>query len=145
VSQFKPAKLSAKALRDYLPKMPFNALLGVRLVKVHRDGVTIECSARPDLMNGAGVLHGGVTATLADAAAGIATNRALGGGRHITTVELKINYFRPVVAGRVRARCYLLRVGKTLSIGRVDMFDQQKNMVAAALVTYMILGERATR
>ena len=121
--------------------MSFNKLLGFRVAAVHKDGVTIECTVRPDMMNGAGVLHGGVTATMVDAAAGFATNRQLG-GRPITTVELKINYFRPVTQGRIRARAHLMRVGSTLVVSRVDLTDSQKKLIGTALVTYMILGAR---
>jgi uncharacterized protein (TIGR00369 family) len=135
-------KLSAKQVREFLPKMAFNKLLGMRLVAVHKDGVTIEVAVRPEMMNGAGVLHGGVTATMADAAAGIATNRQLGGGRAITTVELKINYFRAVTKGFVRARAHLMRVGSTLVISRVDLTDSDKKLIGTALVTYIILGAR---
>lgn len=122
--------------------MAFNQLIGMRLAAVHKDGVTVEIVVRPDMMNGAGILHGGVTATMADAAAGIATNRHLGGGCPITTVEMKINYFRPVTKGRVRARAHLMRVGSTLSISRVDLFDGEKKLIGTALVTYMILEKR---
>lgn len=125
--------------------MAFNQLIGMRLAAVHKDGVTVEITVRPDMMNGAGVLHGGVTATMADAAAGIATNRHLGGGRSITTVEMKINYFRPVTKGRVRARAHLMRVGSTLTISRVDLFDEDTKLIGAALVTYMILKEPGAR
>ncbi len=123
--------------------MPFNKSLGMRLVAAHKDGVTIEIKVRPDMMNGAGVLHGGVTATMADAAAGIAANRELGGTRAITTVEMKINYFRPVKTGVVRARSYLIRVGSTLVISRVDLTDSEKKLIGTALVTYIILGPRS--
>ncbi|HWZ31683.1 MAG TPA: PaaI family thioesterase [Bryobacteraceae bacterium] len=134
-------KLTAKQIREFLPKMAFNKLLGMRLAAVHKDGVTVEVAIRPEMMNGAGVLHGGVTATMADAAAGIATNREVG-GRPITTVELKINYFRPVTKGYVRARAHLIRVGSTLVISRVDLTDADKNLIGTALVTYIILGAR---
>jgi acyl-coenzyme A thioesterase PaaI-like protein len=39
----------------------------------------------------------------------------------------------------VTARSHLLRIGKTLSTGRVDVFDDKKNLAAVALVTYMLL------
>ncbi len=138
----KPKRLTASQVRKIIPNMPFNELLGMRLVAAHKDGVTIEVKVRPDMMNGAGVLHGGVTATMADAAAGIATNREMGGTRAITTVELKINYFRPVQTGAVRARSYLVRVGSTLVISRVDLFDDKKKLIGTALVTYILLGQR---
>jgi hypothetical protein len=40
--QIKPRKLTAREIRELLPKIPFNALLGVKLSRVHRDGITIE-------------------------------------------------------------------------------------------------------
>jgi len=120
--------------------MPFNHHLGIRVARVHRDGVTIECPIRAELMNGAGVLHGGVTATMADVAVGIALNRHFGGRRPLTTAEMKVNFFRPVAAGKVVARSHLIRVGSTLCVGQVDLFDGEKRLVGAALVTYMVLG-----
>ena len=58
-----------------------------------------------------GVLHGGVTATLVDVAVGLALAHR---GYKATTVELKINYLRPVTGRKVTARSHLLRIGKTL-------------------------------
>ena len=48
-------------LRQMLPHMPFNALLGIQVKEVHDDGVTIECPIRPDLRNATGVVHGGAS------------------------------------------------------------------------------------
>ena len=133
----KTSKLTLKQLRAFLPRIAFNNLIGLKLTRLHADGVTVECSVRPDLLNSAGVLHGGVAATLADAAVGIALNRHFGGLRPVTTVELKINYFRPVSAGKMYARAYLMRIGSTISVGRVDLTDGEHNLVGTALATYM--------
>ncbi len=122
--------------------MPFNTLLGLRLTRLHKDGLTIECAVREELLNAAAVLHGGVTATMADAAVGIALNRHLGGSRRITTIELKISYLRPVASGKVYARAYLVKVGSTVCVGRADLTDADGQLVATALVTYMILAAR---
>ena len=80
--------------------MRFNQLVGIRLVRIHRDGVTIDCKLRPELMNAHGVLHGGVTATLADAAVGIAITTRVGRPA-ATTVEMKVNYLCPVADGTI--------------------------------------------
>ena len=130
---------SLRQMRDAIGRMPFNELLGIRLVRVHRDGVTIACKVRPELLNASGVLHGGVTATLADAAVGIAITLRKGQGA-ATTVEMKLNYLRPVAAhGTVTARSRLLRIGTRLCIGRVDIFNDERHLVGSALVTYMLL------
>jgi len=119
--------------------MPFNRTLGIRVASRHRDGVTIELPIRPEFMNKAGVLHGGVSATLVDAAVGIAIGHHFGGSRPATTVELKINYFLPVSGSKVVARSHLIRIGGTVVVGRVDVFDDRKRLAGAALVTYMLL------
>ena len=122
--------------------MPFNALVGLRFHRLHKDGVSIVCDVRPELLNAAGVLHGGVTATIADAAVGIATTRHYK-GRPITTIELKVNYFRPLpLNGKVYARAKLLRTGSTLSVGEVEIRDEKKNLAGIAIVTYMLLDSR---
>jgi uncharacterized protein (TIGR00369 family) len=138
----KPKKLTARQIRAFLPTMPFNSLIGLRLTRLHADGVTIEVPVRPELYNSAGVVHGGVAATLVDAAVGISLQREFGGARSITTVELKINYFRPVREGKIFARAHLKRVGSTICVGCVDLADSDDNLVGTALVTYMVLPQR---
>lgn len=133
-------KLNANETRGILRKIPFAMLLGMRLARLHRDGIAIECTINDNLLNSAGALHGGVSAALADAAVGVAIHRHLGAHRPITTVEMKINYFRPVTEGRVLARSRLLRVGSTLCVGRVDISDTQKRVIGTAIVTYMLFG-----
>ncbi len=128
------AKAASQArLRELMETMPFNELLGIRLSRLHKDGVTISCKIRPQLLNGHGVLHGGVTATLADAALGIAITMRLG-RIAATTAEMKLNYLRPVASGTVRARAYIIRMGSTLCVGRVDLFNSAREQIGAALI-----------
>jgi uncharacterized protein (TIGR00369 family) len=122
-----------------LPATDYNKYLGIRILRSHADGVTIACPLRKELLNFSGVLHGGVTATLADVAVGQTLVKR---GHKATTVELKINYLRPVTGRKVTARSHLLRTGKTLCIARVDVFDDENNLAAVALVTYMLLNPR---
>ena len=136
----KVAKLTVRQLtREFLPRTPFNVLLGVRVRRAHEDGLTIECEVRDDLRNAFGAMHGGVTASLADAAVGMALYRHTGGLRPAATVELKVNYFRPVKEGKLIARARLLRVGSTLCVGSVELTDSHKRSIGVALVTYMFL------
>jgi len=141
LSSTRLTKRSSKAqqTRAFLARVPFNELLGIELHRTHPDGATIRCPLRENLMNGAEVLHGGVTATLADVAVAVAIHHRFGGTRRITTVELKINYFRPVSEGILFARATLLRVGGTLCVGRVDLTDARKRAVGVAIVTYIFL------
>lgn len=126
-------------LRDLVDGMPFNQLLGIRVTRLHPDGVTIECKLRDELRNSARLLHGGVSATMADAAVGISMTRHFGGRRMSTTAELKISYLRPIAEGKATARAHLIRIGGNLCIGRVDLFDSSRRLAATALVTYILL------
>jgi len=126
-------------LRSVAENMPFNKLIGIRVVRTHADGVTLECAMREDLKNVAGVMHGGVAATVADAAVGIALANHFGGRRPCTTTDLKVNYLRPISHGKLVARSHLVRVGKTLCVGRVEMSNSERKLAAVAIVTYMLL------
>jgi len=117
----------------------FNQHVGIRVVRHHKDGVSVSCDLRKELHNMAGVLHGGVTATLVDVAAGMALAHR---GYKATTVELKLNYLRPVTGRKVTARSRLVRIGKTLVTALVDVFDDRKNHAAVGIVTYMLLDKR---
>ena len=141
----KPKKLSAPQVREVLRKIHFAGLLGIRLARLHRDGLTLECNVRPNLLNSAGVLHGGVSATLGDAAVGVALTYLLGSRRPITTIEMRINYFRPVSDGKIFARARMMRMGATVCVGRVDISDAHGRLSAAAMATYMILPRPAGR
>jgi uncharacterized protein (TIGR00369 family) len=141
----KHPKLTTQKIRDFIASVPFAKLLGIKLTRVYRDGVTIECTLRPELTNSAAVAHGGVAATLADAAVGVALNRHFGGKRPVTTVEMKINYFLPATKGRLFARARLLRIGSTLCVGSVDLTDSQGDTLGTALVTYMLLDARGRK
>ena len=119
--------------------MPFNSLLGIRVMKLHPDGVTIGCEVRDELRNFKGMLHGGAIATMADAAVGIALARHFKGARSGATAELKISYLRPIMNGRATARAHLLRIGAHLCVGRVDILDAERELAATAIVTYLLL------
>jgi acyl-CoA thioesterase len=130
--------LSSAELFRILDRAPFNKHLGIRLKQVHKDGVTIECPIRAESANLHGTLHGGITATLADVAAGFAS-LARYGGQPLTTVELKLNYLLPVSGKFVRARSRILRAGRSLCVSQVDIITQERKLAAIAIVTYMLL------
>jgi len=120
--------------------MPFENTLNARVARKHADGVTLHFALSAGYLNTSGVLHGGITASMADEAAWHAVENRFGYGvRKSTTTELKVNYLRPIVGKKAIARAYMVRAGKTLCVMRVDIFDDKKNLAAIAIVTYMLL------
>src|SRR5437016_12169157 len=106
--------------------MAFENDLSLRVSRKHRDGVTVELPLRPGLLNSTGVLHGGITASVADEAAWHAIQRHFGEERLCTTSELKINFLHPIAGRKAVARAYILRAGRALCVSRVDIFDEQR-------------------
>jgi len=134
------AVLSEEALdefhRSYM-NAPFNRLLGIEFGEYHDDGgVTLQLPLDERHQNGAGVVHGGVMLTLADAAVSYGIARSVGG--RCTTVEIKINYLRPVTAGVLTARSHLVRAGRRLVVARGEVHCEGKQ-VAEVLTTFALL------
>jgi uncharacterized protein (TIGR00369 family) len=138
----KNSKEDLARARAFIAKIPFNAFLGLEILRAHPDGVTLRCKVRKELLNSHGALHGGVTASLVDVAVGVAIQHRFRGARSISTVELKVSYFLPITSGALLARARLLRVGSTLCVGRVDLTDSGGNLVGTAIVTYIFLDAR---
>jgi uncharacterized protein (TIGR00369 family) len=119
--------------------MPFENHLKLEVAERHADGVTVHFPLSPEFLNSQGVLHGGITATIADEAAWHAIELHFGKPTNCTTTELKVNYLRPIMGAKAIARAYLVRAGKKLCVSRIDIFDDTNQLAAIAIVTYILL------
>ena len=135
-----------RAIRDgRLPHPPICALLGYRLTEVEPGRAVFEMDAGPRHANPMGTLHGGILCDLADAAMGIAFASTLGEGETFTTLELKINFFKPVWNAKLRAEASMVKRGKTVGMTECEVTDDAGSLVAKASSTCMVLaGEKAT-
>lgn len=118
--------------------MSFEDGFPVRVVKKRKDGVDIECDIHKNFLNKSGVLHGGVVASIADEAVWHAIINHFGEHRSAVTTELKVNYLRVATGPKILAKVYLLHAGRTLCVGRVDVFDAQQRLTAVSIVSYML-------
>jgi uncharacterized protein (TIGR00369 family) len=114
-------------------------LLGFRMTLREPDHTIIEFDAGPEHANPMGTLHGGVFCDLADAAMGTAWVTGLKDGETCTTIELKINFFRPVWSGRLIAEGRVLRRGKSVGYVECELRDTEGRLVAKASSTLMTL------
>jgi len=83
-----------------------------------------------------GMVHGGVLAALADNAAGIAAYSVIPRGRHLVTVELKINFLEPVHEGKILAEGRVLRRGRNFVVAECEIRDEKGRLAAKALLTF---------
>jgi uncharacterized protein (TIGR00369 family) len=118
---------------------PIGKLLGLMLIRNGPRRATVEFNADERYRNPMGTLHGGVLCDIADAAMGAAYLSSLAEGETFTTIELKINFLRPVWKGKLRAEARLVRPGHTVGLVECDIFDQQQHLIARASSTCMTL------
>jgi uncharacterized protein (TIGR00369 family) len=76
------------------------------------------------------IVHGGILCDLADAAMGVAMASALEEGETFSTLELQMNYLRPVRHGRLTAAAQLVRRGRTTSYLETEVVDAEGQLIA---------------
>jgi len=136
--------LIQKALRGEAPPPPVATLIGFRLTEVEPGHAVIELEATERHANPMGTLHGGVLCDIADAAMGTAYASTLEEGETYTTLELKINFLKPVWTGKLRAVGRLVKGGRTIGLVECDVTDERERLVARASSTCMTLrGDQA--
>jgi uncharacterized protein (TIGR00369 family) len=120
------------------------ATLGMTIDHFEPGLARVSMSASPPTHNPGGTLHGGVYCDLADMAMGVAFFSSLAEGEAMTTLELKINFLRPVVEGPITAEARVIHRGKTTGLVECDVRDAQNRLLARASSTCFVLtGERA--
>jgi uncharacterized protein (TIGR00369 family) len=128
-----------KTLRGDVPPPPVSRLVGFALTAVEPGRAVIELEAGPQHWNPMGTLHGGVLCDIADAAMGVAYAATLDGDETFTTLELKINFLKPVRSGRLVATGHLVKGGHTVGLVECDVVDEDGRLVARASSTCMTL------
>lgn len=118
---------------------PIGKLLGLTLTRTGTGRTTVEFEATERYANPTGTLHGGVLCDIADAAMGAAYGSTLSGGESFTTLELKINFLRPVWNAKLKAEAKIVRSGKVVGLVECDIIDDQQRLVARASCTCMTL------
>ena len=114
-------------------------LLGLKLVQAENGMAVIEFAADERHANPAGTLHGGVLSDIADAAMGLAYYTTLAADESLATLELKINFIRPVWKATLRANARVVHAGKVVGLVECDILDERQRLVARASSTLMTL------
>ena len=117
-------------------------LIGFEVKDIAEGRATVVLAAGPQHANPMGTLHGGILCDIADAAMGIAFASTLAPDESFTTVELKINFFRPVWQAQLKAEGTVVRRGQTIGYVECTITDEKNRLVAKAGSTCMVLRDR---
>jgi uncharacterized protein (TIGR00369 family) len=135
---------SEAIVRGNEPQPPIAQLIGFDLVSVKPGEAVVAFQATEAHANPMGTLHGGVLCDIADAAMGIAYSSNLAEDESFTTLELKINFLKPVWRARLLAVGRVVKQGRTVGLVECDITDEKANLVARATSTCITLkGEQA--
>jgi uncharacterized protein (TIGR00369 family) len=137
-----PTKLEdlERTMRGESPPPPIALLVGFRLTSVKRGEAVIELDADPSRhANPMGTLHGGVLCDIADAAMGMSYASTLEEDESFTTLELKINFLRPVWNDRLIASGHVIQRGKTVGLVECTVTNSKGDRVAFATSTCLTL------
>lgn len=133
-----------QVVRGDAPPPPIARLIGFDLISVKPGEAVVEFEATEAHANPMGTLHGGVLCDIADAAMGLAYAANLGEGETFTTLELKINFLKPIWKAHLRAVARVVKQGRTTCLVECDVTDDKGSLVARATSTCLTLrGEQA--
>ena len=119
-----------------LHSLPFDKLIGMKLVELRPDEAVISIEMRDDLRQPSGVLHGGVTATLIDTAMAFAVRTRLGQDEATATIDLTVHYLRPHITGTFTCTAKVVRAGKRIFTVSADVVNETGKLIATGLSTY---------
>lgn len=120
-------------------RCPYFSLLSMELREFGIGRSLLEIVVQEKHLQPFGVVHGGVFATLIDAAAFWAVYPELDEDCGMTSVDLKLNYLAPSSAGKLIARGRRLKLGKTLGLGEAEVTDEHGRLLAHGTSTVIVL------
>jgi uncharacterized protein (TIGR00369 family) len=134
--------LTAEELQANLDRSPFISFLGLKIISTDpaREEITMSCAMRPEFERGAGTgqWHGGPIAAIIDTVGDYALIMAL--RRGLPTINFRVDYLRPAIKTALTTTARVRRAGKSVGVVDVDVFNDQKALVAVGRATYSTLS-----
>jgi uncharacterized protein (TIGR00369 family) len=131
-------------------KVPFNRLLGLKVVSTDPAAPRVRFDMRPDLIGNPTrqILHGGVISSVLDVAAGFAIHLALVEKQraaaeevrfpNIGTVDLRVDYLRPGRGRHFIASCRVVRLGKRIAVTHMELVNDEGELIATGGAAYVV-------
>lgn len=128
-------------MRGEIPGAPIAQTMDFALVEVEEGRAAFAGTPGENLYNPIGSVHGGFAATLLDSALGCAVHTTLEAGEGYSTVELHVNYVRPLTAatGKVTCSATVIHRGKRVATAEGKLVDDDGKLYAHGTTTCMIL------
>jgi uncharacterized protein (TIGR00369 family) len=139
VNRINPAYLETVAKK--VNGSPFFTLISMHIKNLDWGESRVEMVVEEKHFQPFGMVHGGVYASVVDAAAFWAVYPQIDDGFGITTVELKLNYLAPTSSGSLIAKGKSIKVGKSICLAEASVEDETGKLLAHGTETMMVLKD----
>jgi 1,4-dihydroxy-2-naphthoyl-CoA hydrolase len=117
----------------------FDRLYGLELLEYSETEVRAQVQVRDELRQPAGLVHGGVFASIAETMASMATWVAVAGeGKTAQGLSNQTSFLRPIVAGTIHAFARRRHRGRTTWVWEVDITDDEQRLCALVRMTIAV-------
>jgi len=124
---------------------PYPRHMAMRLVAIDIDMADIELETGHFHHQPYGIVHGGVLATLIDTATFWAAFMRIPEDAGFVNIDLKLNYFKPVINDRLRAEGRAIRSGKLISYSEARILTVNNELIAHGTSTLMTLPRKGLK
>ena len=133
-----PAEMTPETIESFLKQSPFIAFMNLQLLSVDAKAgeIAMKMPMRPEFERGgvAGQFHGGPIAALIDTVGDFAVAIAVKGG--VPTINFRVDFLRPSTGTYLVARARTRRVGRTVAVVDIDVFDDQDRLTSVGRGCY---------
>ncbi len=130
-----------KSLAEKVNNSPFYKLNSIKLREISWGECIMEVIVRKKHLQPYSMVHGGVFASLVDAAAYWAVFTQIDDETKMITVEIKVNYLAPASSGCLIAKGKSIKVGRTLCLGEAAIVNGEGKILAHGTATLMVLPD----
>ena len=126
-----------------IPGAPMVRLLGMRLTQVDEGRVVVSGDLKAEFENGLQIAHGGYAATMLDTALGCAINTVMPAGKIFTTLEMKLNYIRPITqrSGQLTCIATVVHAGSKTATAEGRIVDADGKLCAHGTATCILFRD----
>ncbi len=124
---------------------PYPSHMAMRLAAIDFDMADIELETGHFHHQPYGIVHGGVLATLIDTATFWAAFMRIPEDAGFVNIDLKLNYFKPVINDRLRAEGRAIRSGKLISYSEARILTVNNELIAHGTSTLMTLPRKGLK
>lgn len=130
-----------KVMNGELANIPIGDTLGFKLVEVEKGRVVLLGNPDKRAYNLIGTVHGGWAASILDSALALSTLTTLGAEQAFTTVDIRINYLRPLTmeTGEVRCEGTVIQAGRKLAYCEAKLTDRDGKLICHGTGSCLIL------